>query len=524
MGGGGEGKASGVVMAAGALGAGERRGLARRLLALHPELVAGAREGVLCLELGAGRVVVTVEARGAGAQVVGRRAALRYAIEGALGAAEKEQARAVLRALGESLAAVEGAREVGGAEELSALGPGERAWVGQGALEDPSALVGAIDALHQGALRGEGPGAIEGLPPCLSLEMRPEQVRGGVRAVSGPLVAPCDGCGAAVVCPASAVPRRSTGGALRPLRHDEPTAAALAAMRSVAAAFGRPVPAAAIDALVQIQALRRGVHALPPVPFELSLKRSGGGLEPALRFVEYSPRSPPGASSREARGPSRRRVLAALAGRVDPSSGAEAAAFVAEVEAAQSPGLEVSVGVEVDLAGEGARAQLYAHVEPEPRGGARSVVERVLAFAGAPGPEVLAVLDLLSGSDLVLAAHAPRGGASRRVKLYFARALDAGHDPSGLAPADLGPLAPYAPRAGLAVLVAEAGSVRWEKWDFPCARHFQRTEALPAAFADGLGGEDAARVARILDGEAFAPWYTWLSVGRAARTVYFVPR
>jgi hypothetical protein len=510
---------------AAALPASERRALARRLLARHPELRAGPGEEALSLPLGAARVVVTIEAPGsAGAQIAGKRAALRYVLDGALAAADGERARVVLRALGRSLAAIEqaGPREVSTAEDLAALSPREEARLGPAALEDPSALTGAIDLLHQATLRGEGPAAIEALPPCLSLETRPEQVRAVVEAMHTPLVAPCDACGAAAVCPASVAPRRPMRGALRPLRHDDLTAAALAAMRSIAGVFGRPVPAAAIAGLVQIQALRRGVHALPPLPFELSLKRTADRLDPVLRLVEYNPRSRDGLPSREERGPARRSALARL---VAPG-GADAEAFLAEVEPTQSPGLELSVGLEIDLAGEGVRAQLYAHVEPGPREQAQALVERVLAFAGAEGPQIRAVVDLLDGpgSELVLAAYAPRESSSRRVKLYFARDLDAAHDRSGLATADLGALAPYAPRAGLAVLVVGAGKVGWEKWDFPCARHFQQTAALPAAFADGLAAEDAGRVARILDGEAFAPWYTWLSVGRAAQTVYFVPR
>jgi hypothetical protein len=154
----------------------------------------------------------------------------------------------------------------------------------------------------------------------------------------------------------------------------------------------------------------------------------------------------------------------------------------------------------------------------------------MLAWSGADGPMVPAVValageaDEAARSDVVLVALSPAPGAPRRAKIYFSRRLDQGHAPSGLSPAEPGPLHAFAPSRGLAVLACDPGGVRWEKWDFPCAAHYQRAEGLAAAFAAGLPGEESERVERLLDGRVFAPWPTWLSVGAASRTLYFVAR
>ena len=74
------------------------------------------------------------------------------------------------------------------------------------------------------------------------------------------------------------------------------------------------------------------------------------------------------------------------------------------------------------------------------------------------------------------------------------------------------------------MLACESQTPSWEKWDFPCAVHFQLAAGLSSAFAEGLGEEDRARTAALLDGRRFAPWPTWLSVGKGVSTLYFVPR
>jgi hypothetical protein len=124
----------------------------------------------------------------------------------------------------------------------------------------------------------------------------------------------------------------------------------------------------------------------------------------------------------------------------------------------------------------------------------------------------------------VLVALAPGDGKPRRTKVYLERPLDQGHEASGLKPADTGTLRSFAANRGLAVLACDSETPLWEKWDFPCAVHYQLAAGLASAFAEGLGDEDRARIAGLLDGRRFAPWPTWLSVGRDASTLYFVPR
>jgi hypothetical protein len=345
-----------------------------------------------------------------------------------------------------------------------------------------------------------------------------------------PLPAPCDGCGAAALCPASGAPRRAAGHALRALRHADLGAASLAAIHAIAAAFNRPAPPAALQLLVELHALRRGIHALPPLPLEFSLKRAADRLSPALRIVEYSPYAPRGLPSRQVRGPARARALAALAERLAGAPASGAPRWLAAVQGAQSEGLELSFGLDIDLECGGLRPQLYAHVEAAPRAGAEAVLRGVLGFAGVEPAQVARVAALhalgasAGGSDLVLATYSPTPASPRRVKLYFARPLASGHEPSGLRPAVGGALGPFMPAAGLAVLVADSAAVRWEKWDFPCARHPQAARDVAGAFSEGLRPEDSRRVQGILDGEDFMPWTTWLSVGSNASAVYFVPR
>jgi hypothetical protein len=503
-----------------------RRILVRRLAARHPELELAGDD--LHLPLGAALVKITIEARdSARAFARGRTAALGYMVQGDLAGEAKDGARDALLAIGQSLLAIEDSsdevREVGSFEGLAALPPGTRARPARPLLVDPSALIPTIQRLHEAELNAGASRQLLELPPCLSIEMRPEPLGPEIAPKQAVLLPePCNACGAAACCPA--LPASPPAMPLRPLRHAEATAAALAAVSSIAAAFERPVPAAALQFLVEVQALRRGLHSIPPVPFELSLKRSDTRLDATLRIVEYSPRSPPGADSRGVRGPVRRRALVRILERMAGTVASEAAAWLERVERHASVGLEMSIGVEIDLATGGVRPQLYAHVEPESGPRARDLVEAMLAFASAVSPDVRAIAEEPGGSALVLAAHAPTAGTPHRVKLYFARALASGHARSGLVAANPGSLAAYAPDTGLAVLAADGRGAVWEKWDFPCARHFQATQALPEDFARGLDDPDAARIRRILDGDTFAPWYTWLSVGRGSRAVYFVPR
>jgi hypothetical protein len=521
-----------------------RRLLAHRLRALHPELGLGMMPGSLVLDLGDARVVLVVESANVEtAHVRGRIAALRYAVEGVIAPSDAARARRLVLEAGESLLRLESlpleVRAMSTAKELAELGPGEAATLTPAALADPSELVDAIEVLHRASLRGDEPGEMSDLPPCLSLEMRPELPRTFIVEMKTPLVAPCSDCGVAARCPANAVQRATPRHAISPLRHGESSTAMLAAVSAITEAFDVEVPAAALRAILELCALRAGIHSLVPLPFELSLKCADDRLEPVLRFVEYSPRSPRGMPSRLERNPERRRQLLAIAAKLtthgataEPASDvvASANAWLAEIERTQSAALDMSLGFEIDLTTLTTRPQLYAHVEATPRARVHELIERTLAFSGVSSDAARPFLDLHAlhpgrpRSDVVLAAFSPSANAPRRTKLYFTRALREGHAESQLTPAETGALAAFAPDSGLAVLVAERSAARWEKWDFPCARHFQRSAGLVDAFAEGLASSDAARLKRILSGSRFAVWPTWLSVGRAARTIYFIPR
>jgi hypothetical protein len=310
---------------------------------------------------------------------------------------------------------------------------------------------------------------------------------------------------------------------LRAIRHADDTAATLTAMRAICGAFGRPIPEAALDAILAILAARAGVLGVPPAPFEISLKRTRVALAPRLRVVEYSPRARRGLPSREERAPRRRDRLIEIAAGLGAG---EARAWAELLSAEQPPGLELSLGIDADIERGDARAQLYAHLEPRDRARMEGVVLRAIAWSGA-GEEAAATARALlqePGADAVLLALSPAAGDPRRLKIYFSRRLDAAHAPSALAAADLGALAPFAPATGLAVLACEGGAARWEKWDFPCALHFQRASALAPAFAAGLPDAERTRALALLDGRRFTPWPTWLSVGGEAAALYFVPR
>jgi hypothetical protein len=360
----------------------------------------------------------------------------------------------------------------------------------------------------------------------MDTDIRPEAPREPVAYVHTPIVEPCDACGAAIYCPANAAPRPRPARPLRILRFQDPTAAALAAIHAVAAAWKRPVPSGSLEVLTSLLSLREGALGVPQVPLELSLKRSRTALLPRLRFVEYSPRSRPGLPSREERSPLRRRHLIELAEGLGAS---EARAWVDALAPGQPEGMELSFGVDADLDGGPVLAQLYAHVEPSDRAAMVAALRSILAWCGAQGSQAARAIDLASGangatrSDVVLVSLSPGPRDPRRTKIYFARRLADG-DASGLHPADPGPLRAFAHERGLAVLACDSGALRWEKWDFPCAPHYQLCGGLAEAFASGLPAEERSRVVGLLDGRRFAPWPTWLSVGPDASTLYFVPR
>jgi FAD/FMN-containing dehydrogenase len=516
-------------------GAGDRARIRRALLSAHDDLVAVEGDVDLALPIEGGRINLKIApARATGAQVRGRAWSLAYRVEGALPPAEGERARGLLRAVAETFLRVEGASaddaSIPGLEsrvEAARRSPGALAvQVPAALIADPSLLSDAVDRIRRADIDAGVAVVLAGLPPCLDTAVRPEPLAAPAPRVHTPLVAPCNACGAAVYCPANSAPRAPIAGPLRVLRHQDATAAALAAVHAVAAEWKKPVPAAALEAVLALLTDRVGVLGVPPVPFELSLKRSAAALLPRLRLVEYSPRSRAGLPTREERASPRAARLVALA---EVLGASDARGWIDAVVSAQPPGLELSFGVDADLEGGPVLPQIYAHVEPRDRVRMVDTLRAVLAWGGAASSEVERYVPLVEWpdeavrSDVTLVSLSPADGAPRRVKVYFGRALSEGHA-TGLRPADPGPLRPYAPARGLAVLACEEGAICWEKWDFPCAAHYQRASGLAAAFARGLPSEEGARVERLLDGRRFAAWPTWLSVRPGEATLYFVPR
>jgi hypothetical protein len=373
---------------------------------------------------------------------------------------------------------------------------------------------------YRRAIESGRPSPEPGPTPCLSTELRPLPSP-AIAGPLAPLVEPCTHCGVAAACPGSLEPA-SAPRPLRPLRHADPIAATLAATRAIAAAWDCPAPAALEELLLGLERERLGARSLTPPPFELSLKIDGGRLVPALRVVEYSATG----SWRAERGSARRRALSQLASRLAPAAPCEE--WLRLVEAGQPGGLEVSIGFEAPLdpaPGDRIAPQLYAHIDPADRAKMIALAERVTRWsANLPSPAVLFERALDRPVELVLIAFSPRRHDPRQVKLYFSVPLALADPASALAPADPGPLARFAPSWGLAVLECGAAGLRWRKHDFPCAVHFQQAAALPDAFGAGLDDADLARVRRILAGDAFAPWPTWLSTSATGRVLYFIPR
>jgi hypothetical protein len=157
----------------------------------------------------------------------------------------------------------------------------------------------------------------------------------------------------------------------------------------------------------------------------------------------------------------------------------------------------------------------------------RTLAADAAAWAGASASAPLdALFDLALDRPvgLVLLALSPEGTDARRSKLYVSAPLGLSHAESGLRPADLGALSPHAPAWGLAVLECGASGAAWRKHDFPCLTHFQRASGLAGDFGAGLDEPDRRRLGKILDGDAFAAWPTWLSVSPNGRALYFIPR
>jgi len=468
--------------------------IVRHLAALYPE---AQRVGAQQLSFAVGSSKVHVQVRPADDQPAFARTplvSLGYRLEGPLDGAE-DLVRALLRQL---------------AREVAAFAPPPQ--------PIDARLVDEIaEAYRTAVIAGNRPQRT-GPTPCLSLEMRPLPPHGSLEALS-PLVEPCTGCGVAASCAASVTPS-VTPRPLRPLRHAEPLAAALAATRAIAAAWDRSPPAAIDELLLELVCDRVGARSVPAPPFELSLKIEQGRLLPAIRVVEYSATGP----LRAERGRQRRRALAELATRLAP--GVPYGEWLDLVEAHQPAGLEVSIGIEARLDGGGVSAQLYTHIDPTDRAAMLRLAEGVVheATNGSWSIASLLGLELERPLALVLLAFSPGPDDVRRTKLYISAPLALSHPPSGLGPAALADVSAYAPAWGLAVLECGATGARWRKHDFPCTAHFQKATGLARDFGRGLDEADARRLDRILCGDAFAPWPTWVSVSPTERTLYFIPR
>jgi hypothetical protein len=394
---------------------------------------------------------------------------------------------------------------------------------------DPLGLVPVVDAARRAWLERGRPPYLRQLPPCLDLSLRPREP-GVPLTTAFPPPAPCDECSHALWCPANAVPARGSRAGLRPLRHREPTAAVLAAVRAICAVWGAPENPAIAAWVHEMVALRRGDLSGPAPSFELSLKREGKRLAPLLRVVDLHPPMSPTWPA-QAAATRRRGLLRASARGLDQRQGGEGRVaraiddFMDLIEAHQ-PELVgeptgVSYGVETPVHGGPLRTQIYAHVQPGNDATAHALVRAALGWVGVTPAAIARFTGFSDARTVALITHAPLPDDPRRIKIYVRAPLDTRDAASGLEP-----LArpAWAPSFGLAVLCCDAGDTGWEKWDFPCAAHFQAAAPVFESFCDGMADEDAQRARRIVDGRQFAPWPTWLSVRPNARTIYLNPR
>ncbi|MEM9459447.1 MAG: hypothetical protein AAGF11_35035 [Myxococcota bacterium] len=385
---------------------------------------------------------------------------------------------------------------------------------------DPVSLLPCAVAARRAWLEHRRAPHIPGLPPCLDLELRPvEAIVPLTEAVAPP--SPCNDCSHAMWCPANAAPAVAPRQGLRPLRHREPTAAVLAALRSIYEAWG-VAPSEAVTTWVhEAVAVRRGELSGPVFPFELSLKREHDRLAPLVRVVDMHPPMPPSWSTQEARCARRRRWLRESARALNDGPTARAVDdFMDWVEGHQEPTSWISYGIEGSVHGGRPRTQIYAHA-PHDADASLAFVRAALDWAGAPRAFIARLLAFCESRVIALVAHAPVAEDPRRIKLYVGASLSTREPDIGLEP-----VAPpvYAPSHGLAVLRCGVDGPRWEKWDFRCMAHFQRFGPVLEDFVAGVRAQDVTRIRRILDGQDFAPWPTWVSMRPSARTIYFNPR
>lgn len=440
---------------------------------------------------------------------VGTRVSLMYRVAGRLSA----DATATLR---ETLSAI--------ARTVADAAPND---VARRLDETPDAAVAEVADRYADAIeRGRTSHDLE-LPPCLDLAQRPV----ARQALSIPIVtslpAPCDRCAAARACVVCTRETTAASRPLSPLKHADTTAAALAGVAAVGEAFGRPPSAAAITFLLELSRARSGVLSGPPLPVEISLKRTAGALAPLLRLVDYTPDQTPGDAPRETRLARRNGVVTSLATTMTDPAGTEAIARFSNVlDVATNGTVPLTIGAEIGVFDDALRVQIYAHLEPRNRAAMNDVLSRSLgpcAGADVAVPALTALLDR-TGGHVALLSLSPKRGEPWSIKAYLALPLATDDAAAGLRAASLGRWAPFAPTHGLAVVEGSARGVRFRKWDFPATTHFQRSRPLIDAFLADLDTPGRAAAARILDGERFAPWPTWVSLGEGESVLYFIPR
>jgi hypothetical protein len=386
---------------------------------------------------------------------------------------------------------------------------------------DPARLLHAAVAARRVNVEHRSAAEVRGLPPCLDIKMRPDEPHAPLDQAFLP-PAPCDDCSHAMWCAANATAPRGSRDGLRPLRHRDPVTAVMAAIRALSLAWNVPENEGVASWIRQLVAMRRGSLSVPAPPFELSLKREYNRLAPVVRVVDIHPQALQPSPSHEASCIRRREGIRDSA--ISLNEGLVARTvddFLQFAQTHQSSALRLSYGIETPIQGGALRTQLYVHVQADNDDTGPVLVRAALAWAGAKKADIDRFAAFSDNRPIALLAHAPTPEDPRRIKIYIPAPLDTRHPDSGLEPLD----APaYAPSRGLAVLRCGAGRIDWEKWDFPCAAHFQRSEPVFEDFMAGMDPEDLQRVRRIIDGREFVAWPTWLSVRRNARTIYFNPR
>lgn len=430
------------------------------------------------------------------------------------------------------------AAECVGESETSTSSSGRSSGVGRSSVEPVGAaeLAQIVDdtvSTHRGRIERWASGARAAVPgpsPCLAQSQRPP-TPGDLGRPTRDLVVPCNSCGVASACELASSISPHHASLLRPLRHRNDLAAARAAIERTCAVFEAEVPERIDGFLQDVSARRRAMPNAVPTPLELSVKVANARLIPSVRVVEYAPLGGEDQASRVLRAEALERVVVSACPVAEDST----AAWFRSLARNQRRHPEMSVGLDVPLLEPAmSTVQAYAHVDPSDRASMRVLLADALAWGGvaqASHAGILKLLDLPGNvrdagarPALTLYSLSPSARDPRRIKLYFAAPLALAHAASGLEAFDPGPLSPFAPSWGLAVLEVSQGRAVWKKRDFPNLAHFQRAAPSVAAFAAQLQEPDAASLLRLFDGEAFAPWPTWLSMGEQAWTYYYVPR